>query len=258
MYVHGGMYIDIKAEQITPLIVTILIDSDRRKEEGRGVTYSVVALTTADYTRVLLQTLMAIPFFSDSYSTSLIAKSIEDYHIAKFYKFYELISDVTQESDFPGVEKPFSWIQFGIGGMNLVWTEEEEFDYYLLSDIDRPLNECHDGADRDGFCCALYKGRCLNIWSFAIRITHGESRRRKTTNSACGAWYGVVLYSTVQYSTVQYSTVQYSTVQYSTVQYSTVQYSTVQYSTVQYSTVQYSTVQYSTVQYSTVQYGTVQ
>ena len=152
MYIHGGVYIDIKTELMTPLIVTIPIESDRRKEGSRGVTYSVIAL----HDRRLYQGFIASPpgnpiFLRLIFDFVLIAKPVEDYQIST-KKFYQLISDATQESVSPEIEKPFL-----LGGMNSVRTEGEKFDYYLLTEINRPLAECYDGADRYGFCCFIYR-----------------------------------------------------------------------------------------------------
>ena len=144
LYIHGGVYIDIKTELLTPLVTVIPVESDRRDEEGRGITYTV--LSSNDHS--CYQGFIASPPGNTIFLKLILdlvqtKKPFHDYLVST-RKFYKLICTEAQKSEL-------------IGGMNIAGVDGGKFDYFLFVEKKRPVSECYDGADRHGGCYFIYR-----------------------------------------------------------------------------------------------------
>ena len=164
LYIHGGIYIDIKTELLRPLqdIFTIRGNSLTTIPKGspttnNRITYTVLSpakitgSTGSTEARSCFQGVLGTPkgnllFLRLIYNIVDATKPIIDYLITTKH-IYELISEATGRRTL-------------IGGLNRAKDNSttNPFDYFLFEEKKREISECYDGPDRYGGCYFIFHG----------------------------------------------------------------------------------------------------
>ena len=165
LYIHGGIYIDIKTELLKPLqdiftihgntLTTVPTSSSTHSKNRNRITYTVLSpakITGSTEARSCFQGVLGTPkgnplFLRLIYHLVDATKPIIDYLITTKH-IYELISEATGRRTL-------------IGGLNHAKdnTTTSTFDYFLLEEKKREISECYDGPDRYGGCYYIFHGK---------------------------------------------------------------------------------------------------
>ncbi len=153
LYIHGGIYIDIKTELLRPIQGLFSVPPATRggPASNRKVTFTALSpakITGSSETRSCYQGVIATPqgnplFLMLIHRLVTATKPVIDYMITTKH-IYELMSDETG-------------LRHLNDGLNRAQSNASEFDYFLFEERKRDISECYDGADRYGGCYFIFQ-----------------------------------------------------------------------------------------------------
>lgn len=137
LYIHGGIYMDIKTELIKPLEDIIV---NRYK-----YTYSVLSIVNGTVYQGIIATYKNNPIFLSLINDIVNIKDddLEENYGILTKHFYDILKNISIDNKI-------------IRNVPFKTTNGDE--YYLFNELctrDK-VNDCYDGLDRYGYCCHIY------------------------------------------------------------------------------------------------------